>query len=412
MPKIEKLFVTMSIIFILTMSSIFLFRFIYFYKQNNEIIETDKNIYNLVLAKKASTNLYKIDNAYFYRGKDVDNYVIYSGITWRIIKLQNNTLTLISDIPLTNLYFNGNYQDSKVNDYLNNELFNMLDNRLIIDTTTCTKNNGDINNCIEEYKNKIVLLSLDIYNKIGGINSFVNNGYYTYLSDTNLENYYINNIGEIEKTNTNNLYGIKPVITINSSDIVSGDGSINNPYLLDKPVNNLKEALVGNYVLFSDKIFRITSKNENSIKLILNDTINDLKLDGNIYSKNTSIYNYLNSEFYSTLDTNKIIDTKWNNGYFDGDLETITKSTIECKIGFANFNDLFINDITSHALMSTSSLGEVIYYIKDNSTIYKDIKETYSIRPMLSIKNNISISGMGTLDSPYLLGDVLNEENN
>lgn len=411
MSKIEKTFIIMSIIFLTTMIGIFSYRFIYYYTENNKTIETEKDVYNLVLAKKASDSLYKIDNAYFYRGQEADNYIVYSGITWRIIKLENNTLTLISDIPLTNLYFNENYEESEINKYLNNDFYNLLDNRLITDTNTCISNDEEMN-CLKNYSNKVVLLSLDIYDKIGGINSYVNNGYYTYLSNTNDLKYYIDDSGKINNTSDNNLYGIKPVITINSADIVNGDGSQNNPYLLDIPVNVLKNAQVGNFVVFSDKIFRITYNDDNSTRLILNDVIEDLEFDGSIYNQNSRIYNYLNNEFYNTLDTSKIINSSWNNGYFDSDLNSIKSSTINCNVGFANLYDLFINDISNHAIMSVSNLGESVYYIKDNSTVYKDILNKYSVRPMINITNNISITGMGTLNNPYVVGDVLNENDN
>lgn len=411
MSKIEKVFIIMSIIFLTTMIGIFSYRFIYYYTENNKTIETEKDVYNLVLAKKASDSLYKIDNAYFYRGQEADNYIVYSGITWRIIKLENNTLTLISDIPLTNLYFNETYEESEINKYLNNEFYNLLDNRLITDTNTCISNDEEMN-CLKNYSNKVVLLSLDIYDKIGGINSYVNNGYYTYLSNTNDLKYYIDDSGKINNTSDNNLYGIKPVITINSADIVNGDGSQNNPYLLDTPVNVLKNAQVGNFVVFSDKIFRITYNDDNSTRLILNDVIENLEFDGSIYNQNSKIYNYLNNEFYNTLDTSKIINSSWNNGYFDNDLDSIKSSTINCNVGFANLYDLFINDISNHAIMSVSNLGESVYYIKDNSTVYKDILNKYSVRPMINITNNISITGMGTLNNPYVVGDVLNENDN
>ena len=312
MSKIEKVFIIMSIIFLTTMIGIFSYRFIYYYTENNKTIETEKDVYKLVLAKKASDSLYKIDNAYFYRGQEADNYIVYSGITWRIIKLENNTLTLISDIPLTNLYFNETYEESEINKYLNNEFYNLLDNRLITDTNTCISNDEEMN-CLKNYSNKVVLLSLDIYDKIGGINSYVNNGYYTYLSNTNDLKYYIDDSGKINNTSDNNLYGIKPVITINSADIVNGDGSQNNPYLLDIPVNVLKNAQVGNFVVFSDKIFRITYNDDNSTRLILNDVIENLEFDGSIYNQNSKIYNYLNNEFYNTLDTSKIINSSWDN---------------------------------------------------------------------------------------------------
>ena len=62
--------------------------------------------------------------------------------------------------------------------------------------------------------------------------------------------------------------------------------------------------------------------------------------------------------------------------------------------------------------MSVSNLGESVYYIKDNSTVYKNILNKYSVRPMINITNNVSITGMGTLNNPYVVGDVLNENDN
>lgn len=415
--NIEKTFIWGSIIFLLTMIGIFSYRFIYFYNEQNKFEEEVKDIYEIIMADKVNASLYKIDNAYFYRGKEIDNYVIYSGILWRIIKLENNTLTLVSDLPLTNLYFNDGYEKSLINEYLNNDFYNLLDNHLIVDTETCISNNDDINNCLKTYSNKVVLPSISIYDKIGGTESFINNGYYTYLSNSNDGNYFIDNEGKInmisDNDTSNSLYGIKPVITINSTDIINGNGSKESPYLLDTPVSNLKDARVGSYVSFSGMTFRIVYNEENA-KLILNDVINDVEIDGE-FNTSSSLYKYLNTEFYSKLESDKIVEVEWNNGPYDGNLSTILDSKIVSKVGFANFNDLFINDVGMHTLLSVSSFNEFVYSVKDNGLIYResiDENSLYQIRPMISIKNNVGITGLGTSDRPYIIGDVLNEENN
>lgn len=379
LKKIENIFIWVSVIFLTSLIFFFSYRFIYYYRlnSNNEIENND--LYDKLLDNRANLNLHKIDNSYYF-DKNIDNYVIYSGIVWRIIKIEDRYIQLISDIPIANMYY------ENVLDYLNNEFYDLLDKRLLVD--------------------KITLLSFDYYDILGGIDSFVNNGYYTYLDDS----YYISDLGKINNVTTNDLYGIKPVITIKTSNIISGIGSKENPYLLDESVTNLKEALVGNYVSFSNKIFRII-ENKEYTKLILDDVI-EYNLDISKYENNTNLYNYLNETFYNTLDIDKIISTEWYNGYFDNSYEEIKNSTINTFIALANINDLFINDKENYVLMSTPKLLESMYVIKNNGMIYEENNlDSYKIRPVLSIKNDIKVIGIGTKNSPYVVGDINEKEN-
>lgn len=415
MPKIdiEKLFIWGSILFLFVIGSIFSYRFVHFYRLSNKPDNMVQNIYDAILIKENNDNFYKIADAYFFRGKKNNNYVIYSGILWRIIKLENNTLTLISDIPLTNLYFDSNYEDSIINSYLNNTFYDLLDQRLIIDTEVCTLNATDIHDCSNNYSSKVVLPSFDMYDKVGGMDSFINNGYYMYLSNGNSYQYYINDSGKIGTTASNSLYGIKPVITINSADIVNGEGTFQNPYLLDKPIHNLKEAFVGNYIYLGNQTYRIVSNDENYVQLILDSKTEETFYIKGKYDKNSDIFDYLNNDFYRVLDNNKIISSHWFNGYFDNHLSSIDDTNIECYFGFANIGDLFINDISNYALMSTPSIDDMVYVIKENGIIYKEESSTkYSIRPMVRIKNNFKVTGLGTKSSPYVLGDKLDETSN
>ena len=40
----------------------------------------------------------------------------------------------------------------------------------------------------------------------------------------------VNNKGGLVTTNTDTSYGVRPVITIDGSNLVSGNGTVNNPY--------------------------------------------------------------------------------------------------------------------------------------------------------------------------------------
>lgn len=398
MKKIENIFIWTSIIFLIGIVSFFSYRFIHYYRlsHNKDVISND--LYEIILDNRAILNLRKVDNSYYYTENNGNNYVIYSGILWRIIKLENNKLTLISDVPVTNLY----YDD--VLDYLKNEFYNLLDNRLIVDTETCI-NNDEKNGCIEKYTNKVLLLSLDNYDIVGGINSYINNGYFTYL----MNNLYVNDSGKISDINGNDLYGIKPVITINSTDILNGSGTKNNPYILDRAVTNLKDALVGSYVSFSNKTFRIMENNDYA-KLILDDVI-PYELSISKY-ENSNLYNYLNDTFYNSLDMDNLITSDWYSGYFDNDYSEIQKEKINCNVVIANIGDMFINDQNNYILMSTPRLLETMYVIKNNGIIYEENNlKNFGVRPVFKINNDLKITGDGTKNSPYIVGEN-NEDKN
>ena len=357
MKKIENIFIWTSIIFLIGIVGFFSYRFIHYYRlsHNRDVISND--LYEIILDNRAILNLRKVDNSYYYTENNGNNYVIYSGILWRIIKLENNKLTLISDVPVTNLY----YDD--VLDYLNNEFYNLLDNRLIVDTETCI-NSDEKNECIEKYTNKVLLLSLDNYDIVGGINS---------------------------------------------TDILNGSGTKNNPYILDRAVTNLKDALIGSYVSFSNKTFRIMENNDYA-KLILDEVI-PYEVSISKY-ENSSLYNYLNDTFYNSLDIDNLITSDWYSGYFDNDYSEIQKEKINCNVVIANIGDMFINDQNNYILMSTPRLLETMYVIKNNGIIYEENNlKDFGVRPVFKIKNDLKITGDGTKNSPYRVGEN-NEDKN
>lgn len=363
MKTIEKIFILFSIIFLVTLVSVYSYRFINYYNLSKKI-KTENKLYETVLNDR--TNLYKINSSYYYKGNVDNNYIIYSGILWRIIKLENYNITMISEKPLYNLSFNGIYEESLINTQLS-ELYDKMDNRFIVDTTICIQKNDDV--CINDYTNKLVLLNLDTYSEVGGIDSFINNGYYMYLADYDNGNYYITSEGKIDITNNDNMFGIKPIITISNTNFVSGNGNITNPYNLDKNATNLKEANIGNYILYKDKLYRIIENNENT-RLILDESIEGYNTD------------------------------------YDQMLQTL-KGEINETIDIADVNTLFINDLTDYVLKKHDDFN---YIIKNNGIIYKDDNNLLNkVRPIIEINNDICIKGTGSKNNPYIVGCENNE---
>lgn len=392
----ENVFIFISIIFILGLFNLYAARFIYFRFFASNKVKAIPDLVERILKKEV---LYKEKDNYYFKGKTNSNYVIYSNQLWQIVSINNKTLTLISQKPITNLFFDEKYSDSIINEYMNDDFYSVLDKSQIIKTYTCIndiKNNTD--DCNNKYINNVTLLPLFLYEKVGGTNSFINNGYYNYLSNEGNKHYYIDDKGNIGTNDGSDLYGIKVLITINSKDIISGSGTQNDPYVLDKAKTNLKDANVGSYVTFSNKLWRII-KNTDSVRLISNETLKSIKYKNTFTAKST-LYKYLNEEYIHNLKEDYLVESTFYNGYFINNTKTIF-SKITAFVGMPFILDLYLNDVNDYALITYNDT--YLYNIKNNGTTSKEVFGTYNIRPVINIKNDLNISGSGTINDPYTI---------
>jgi len=120
----EKIFCLISIIFILSCCLFYGTRFINLYKENKKIETIEKNSLVKVIKENNSENEYfkSVNGENYFTKKTANNYLLYSNILWRIIKVNNdNSLTVISDHSLTSLAFgmNTTYSESQVYKWLN-----------------------------------------------------------------------------------------------------------------------------------------------------------------------------------------------------------------------------------------------------------------------------------------------------
>lgn len=431
----QKIFCFCSFIFILVCILWYGGRFIYLYLDNHKSL-TDKSTATTTFASKLIDNNYNSENFkqinknYYFYGSATNNYVSYSNLLWRIVKInEDNSIMLITDSIIGTLAFgdsNSTYQESNLITWLNNKetgkFINVLNNyeKYLNITSTCIDNITNIENITCNNVNKdnyLGLLSIEDYINTGGNNSFINNEKYNYLANKNDNNeiWYITNEGKLNTTDGDDILGIKATITISSTtNQLSGTGSIEDPYKFED--NN---GYIGSYVKLDEDIWRIYEEKDNIIKLVLDDNIKEdnenIKYN---YSKKTYYHNdtnygslayYLNKTYYNTLNYNKtIIENTYVNGLYgkenNYDYKDITSKTIETKISIPSLDDVIFNDSLSDYFTNTGKdeNNEAVYLRRPNGTVTTKLVTTESnIVPCISINKEKLIIGTGTKTDPY-----------
>lgn len=429
MKSIKNIFNIISILLLVFIISFYSYRFIY-YKINESNIDNTNILSKNIIIQYNNYELFNemaiINKNYYFINNSKKNYIKYKGLLWRIIKINSDkSTTIILEDSINNMTYNNvmkwlNNGDENYTGIFYNSIYNKK-NRY-------NKKNNYLNNknnyfCDKLNEDRIYLLSIDDYNNAGAKNSYLNNKTDFWISK---ENTYITSEGNIEENNENDYYNIRPVIILDKNiEIYTGDGSIDNPYLIEnKEIDILKEIEPYSYIEYNNALWMVLEIND-SIKLISDNCIKNkdgkclTKLysqknnDINIYNKNNLLY-YLNHEYYNSLD-NKNYLTKgifYTGEYEDNNYLSIYEDNIELKIGLPTISDLYAYKIDNTFLLTTSENNDLNIFISlDNHPYETLINEKANIRPVIYMKNNISIiDGDGTYSSPYILGGLINEE--
>ena len=413
-----KIFNALSIIFLLGCCVFYGIRFVKYYSKSKEKAIVESNSLGKKILDTNMESLEDINKSYYFKNDANNNYVLYSNILFRIIKIEeNNVLTLISDESLTYLAWGENktVKDSYIINWLNKTLENhsgVLQNNL--NSLISYAKNGEIcSDTIDEAKAScenyindyfITTLSVKDYINTGADKSFINNGEYFYLSDITSDNkiWFVNNEGKLNKSTGKDVYGVRPVIKLKENlDYASGDGSKNNPYIIET-----NDGLFGKYVKLDNDIYRIISVNGDNLKLMANDYIkaNNQAIE-NLYSNTTTAFNkdaygslayYLNNTFLNSLSyKDEIIDADYYNGYYGESngfnyYETFDK-TVRAKVGIISVGDIILNyDLCNYYTMTSSTLNDnYVYIIQKNNLLYnKYIKTTANVVPVITISKD------------------------
>lgn len=418
----EKIFLSISIILILIISSIYMYRLMHYYKIEHPK-QKDNTLATHIIKKGTTTSgdgLYTFDSKnYYYEGTNVDNYLWYAGRMFRIINIDEEGITLITEDSQTSLVWSldNDFKNSYIytwlnkNDNNNTGIFlnsiNNYENDLIINSWCIGVNNLEQDSCNEQIESYVSLLSISDYLKAGGINSYLNNKTYWWTSNIseNGKPLYIFNTGgindEISSNDTYYSYGVRPVIKIiRSLTYLKGEGTKENPYQIKKE-NAIDTKSIGEYVKYGDYLWRIQSKNNETLKLIL--TENNTKI------KYTNINNYLNKTFYNTLNKTYLKKCDFYKGVYNKitnyDYQNIYQDKINNYVGIPSIGELFINNYENIWLYNPYGESSLQYKTTTKNLIIADISsnENYVI-PIICIKNDITfLNGDGTKENPYIL---------
>jgi len=424
--SIQKIFNLISAVFILACIIFYGIRFIKLYKENYRV---DKIPHIADTIKENNENLKNINGDFYFYGNDINNYISYSNLLWRIVKVSSDgTVSLVLDNSITplakgNLEFNKsniyNWLNKNDNDYtgifelsLNNKEKYLTYTKTCIDDINDTKNITCKNITEDTY---ITIPSLNDYVNTGSSSSFLNNKEYYYLinKEDDKNTWCVDKEGKISTSDGLDILGIKPVITIKSTvEITNGNGTKDNPYIFEE-----SSSLIGSYVKLDNDIWRVYKEDNNYVKLSLDNylKINNeevkYKYSNNNYVHNDTTYGslayYLNKTYLNTLKYKNILEEiPFSNGIYNNtnnyDYIKTLEETENTKITVLSIGDIILNSTNTNYYLSSgiSKDSNMIYTMQNDFKVYTKVSTTnLKIVPVIAIKKDL-ITSIGTKEDP------------
>lgn len=423
----HKVFNLFSALFLLVCISVYGYRFTTLYLENSKA-KNIKQIGDTIKENNASNKNFKnIKGDYYFVGSEVNNYVKYSNMLWRVIKVDKRGNVVIAlDSSITSLAKGSSeFTSSSIYSWLNKDdedefsgIFESVLNdvpQYLTYTKACVDDESDIKKitCGKFTSDTFVTIpTLLDYVNTGGSSSFLNTGSYYYLLNNGKDgsSWVVDDAGKVGNSKGDDLLGIKPVITIKRLSIIkNGDGSKAAPYEFEDGVSSF----VGNYVKLGDDIWQVYAEDDNNVKLVLKSY---LKVNGreveNKYSRSGykfdvseygSLAYYLNNRYLNSLKYNGILEEfEFGNGVYNNyDYKEVLKSKVKAKVGLISIGDLMFNYDIADYFLSTGTPDNLVYFYQgDGNFDTRSSNNMFNIIPTISIKKSLILEH-GTADSPY-----------
>lgn len=395
---------------------------------NNKTVKTRK----VNVIETISNVVDKNTKGGIYQGEVENNYIMLSGIKYRIIgRDANSNIKIVTDRDISNVNYNG------IDKWLDYFYDNMTSEakKYIVKSNYCNdtvkKAKADTYKSCESTKNKnVYILSLK------EINESTNEDGYSYLYPTTIS-WLSNPSGDKTALTTRNWFngttskfyefdkkynfGVRPVVTIKGDSLIKGgNGSEDNPYTFKETKTGKADELLntrhsGEYISYSNTTFRIVEiASDSTIKVVSTDAILE-----NIQSNGTSIYNPKQKNNIGYI-INQQINSKINTKYFvNKEIEVPVYKNIssykkeektnkyKVKVAAPNMYDMFSAMDTGHGywLLNSSQNKAVKNIVSDIGVIYysemeQDISSGARIVGYLNAKCKI-VTGSGTENDPY-----------
>lgn len=405
--KRRILFNLFSFIFLSILVIFYGYRLFYFYKLEHVTntggpVKFSELLINNAGIEGMNYGLQKTDNGYYFETKSVDNYLSFLGRTWRIIGVdsENNVKAITDEVQtLLSWKMGASFEESDIYTWLKK---------------SDVEHSGVFEDSLKQntYIKEISLLTKEEYERLKENNFLIGENFW--IIDE--EPAFIDNKGEVQVEEDNNIYGVRPVITL-SSDVlyISGSGTEANPYIINNEMKEkLNDTYVGEYLTYSDDLWRILEVNDDGIKIVL-----DLGLEDNItfgsssneFNLKSGIGNYLNNDYYETLfNEDYCLEKDFYTGTFEEKnnysyLNTY-ESSVKAKVGLYKIGDFFINSENDiYTLTPSTDSKEAIYTIRNKKLFVDLVTNTHKIKPVIYLDSDIFIiKGDGTKNNPYEIG--------
>lgn len=415
------IFVVFSFSFLVFCLCFYGYRLIKYYRVYNPKGDSGKRV-SLLATKLTGAEevvyendgLYKVNSSYLYKGDVQNNYVKFSGLLWRVLKINaDNTVELVIDEPINNLRWNSTITDyikSDIHKYLNDVFLKNLNKDYLEKITICTDTVTNVNKitCDKKDENSYVkLISLtDFLNSVNK-KSFVNEEDSLWLSDRGKTDVWYAKKTTVSSYEPEETYLIKPVIRLKMKVTVNGGtGTKEDPYIIEKEKKELK---LGSYIKLGEDKWILYEKGKDKSKYILDSLFYSgvfyyrFDSDSNVYSKNTALGYYLNTTYYQSLSyKDRLENSTWYIGPYSTSYKDVYDKKMEAHVGLYNVADIKFNfQEKSHYLLTPAERGKV--YALSRQMMANKVSIQKAIRPAISVKNTKIESGSGTAIDPYVL---------
>lgn len=411
------------------------------------ILEKAQNlVYSNGTCKNDGTT-YNYMGGCYIKGANSNNYVWYNGFLWRIMGINgDNTVRLIMNENATTMSFGAEnkaleYSSNKeyVKDWLNDYFYNKLNstrNIITYGNYFCSDVLSDVEQtrtlCTNKISDYVGIISIDEYLLAGSSDSYLNINQNSWTMTPVGQNYvwglyYDSSKQKVSAFYPTNVSGVRPVINVSStSKVTSGSGTSNDNYILvedkstDKKDSTIDTASTGEYVKLNDNNYRIVSKDNDGVKLILDGYYSSTLSygDSNVFNESSGIGANLNNDILETLnlyDSNLLVTTDWYQGktiehgfsYTDSLDET---NNVKAKVGLIRLGEVLANNPSSSQAKTHWSLnvgGSYPWRIGTSGSAGNGSTGSLYVRPVIKIYNNSKISsGTGTPNNPYIIYDI------
>ena len=422
---IQTVFCVISFIFILGCCIYYGNRLIKYYKIYNPKTESGESIQLISTAIMMDTpivfegsGMYRESGLSVYKGADANNYIKYSNMLWRIVRSNaDGSLDIILDDPINALAWDftaNDYVKSDIHKYINDVFLSKLDKSYLSKTMICADQMASIDKFSCEIKNTDSYVKLlaanDFLNSVADGTTFVSSDdELVWLGTGGTDKVWHTNGSNISSSVNTSTYFVKPVVTIkNSTPLLGGNGSKEDPFVIEKKDNNIK---IGSYITIDNDTWIVYDINKGKLNLVYSDLYNKgnstyrFDTSTNEYSpeNNNSLAKRLNTTFYESLSyKDMLLEFDIYTGDYTTSYKDVYKEKVKAKVGILNVSDLKFDSEVVGYYLSTKAEDNKIYYYRDGLVISK-LGLSRAYRPTICIKTPKTNKGTGTSEDPFIV---------